>query len=81
MIRYFLLIALIVSLSLPAYAQFGGRKFGQGNFGRFQFGIQKFENTDESIDGETDYIPDGAVFDTDLQIVKDTDNNIVTDTS
>lgn len=60
MFRYFLFILLVVSLCVPAYAQFGGRKFGQGNFGRFQFGIQKFENVDESVDGE-DELPEGAL--------------------
>lgn len=74
MFRYFLFILLVVSLCVPAYAQFGGRKFGQGNFGRFQFGIQKFENVDESVDGEIDSLPDGALMflGDDLQFLGDT---------
>lgn len=74
MFRYFLFILLVVSLCVPAYAQFGGRKFGQGNFGRFQFGIHKFENVDESVDGEIDSLPDGALMflGDDLQFLGDT---------
>lgn len=70
MVRYFLLILLIVSLCVPAYAQFGSRKFGQGNFGVFKFGIQKFENVnDPSVS-----LPDGALLylSDDIQYLGDT---------
>lgn len=44
MFRWLLLIIFVVSLSVPAQAQFGGRKFGIGMFGGLVFGVNSFED-------------------------------------
>lgn len=75
MVRIGLIIALLLAVCVSAEAQFGGRKFGQGNFGNFQFGIQKFEH---SVTGSS---PVTGVMDTDNNVVTDTSDNIVTDTN
>ena len=75
MIRQCLIIVLLLFICVSAEAQFGGRKFGQGNFGNFHFGIQKFEHS--AITSGTLL----GVMDTDNNVVTDTNDNVVTDTN